>query len=306
MTRLSKLAFNLDSIPNLCVKQNRKTLTLSFGDDGDKLYAGWNDTRKSYFLRYVPEPNKPIKSEDIKRIFAALPFADERPALSTAESAAKAITIYIGNDVASVNADCRKLCALLQPISLENSLPHIQANAEKRTAQDFFMQTATMVIFCVEKRLYYPLKNWRQAFCYDLVDDLISIGSTQEAFDSAAYREHVVPLCLVHRHCSAMAEQGAKVRDIASFLEANLLLVNISSKQAKHLNAAPLGPGGMLLKESMPDNWKWGDDPVDRLKAAGINISPNRPIKRWEPWSPSTRKAVIRSRVRRALIKRIF
>ena len=103
-----------------------------------------------------------------------------------------------------------------------------------------------------------------------------------------------------------MVQQGAEAKDLATFLKFNLLLVKLSKDQADHLNSSPIGSGGMTLKESMPDGWEWGDNPIERLAAAGINVSLHKPVDRWIPWKPSGRKPFLRSHVRKRIVSRLF
>lgn len=305
------LAFSLDSIPDLAIRLNKITLTLSFGEDADKLFAGWDDKRSSYFIRYKAETGKPNLVERVAAIFAELPQKDAKQDPIQVTSGMTAATIFVGDKVAAVNANCRRLCALLEPICLDNSLQSPRASvitAKGLSPESYFKEVAMLIRLCVDNNLNWPLANWRQTFAFDLVDDLITIGSSIAAFSSSAspYREHVVPLTLVQRHAVKIASEGASVDALANFLRLNVLLVKISTSEADHLNRSPGGTGGKLLKESMPDGWEWGDDPMERLKAAGINVSLNRPVPKWEPWKAATRKIGLRSTLKQVLSRKIF
>jgi hypothetical protein len=309
--KIRELAFSLDSIPDVDVRQNRISLTLSFGDDADKLSAGWDDRRKSYFIRYRAEADKPNLVDQVAAIFDQLPLKDKNLQSVQVNPSRTTATVYSGDNVAGVNANCRRLCALLEPLSLDNSL--LTSRASLRTTKGlspdcYFKEIATLVRLCVDNNLNWPLANWRHACAFDLVDDLITIGSSLSAFSSASgpYREHVVPLNLVQRHAIKIASEGASVDALATFLQLNVLLVKLSVSEADHLNRSPGGTGGRLLKESMPDGWEWGDDPLERLKAAGINVSINRPVSRWEPWKATAKKSGLRSRLHEVLTKKIF
>jgi len=309
--RMRDLAFSLDSIPDVAARQNRKTLTLSFGEDADKLFAGWEERRQSYYIRYKAEPEKPNQIDKILEVFETLPQKDGKPDSIKVNTARTVATIYPGESVAAVNANCRKLCALLEPISLENSLRSSRAENRANSGlspDNYFKEIATLIRLCTDNKLAWPLANWRQTFAFDLVDELTTVGSSVAAFQSigGAYREHVVPLNLVQRHAVKIAGEGASIEAIATFLQFNVLLVKLSTGEAEHLNKSPGGTGGKTLKESMPDGWEWGDDPIERLKAAGINVSLNRPVPRWEPWRESPKKAGIRTRLRKALARKIF
>ena len=309
--RIRDLAFSLDSIPDVSARQNRKTLTLSFGEDADKLFAGWEERRNSYYIRYKAESRKPNQIEKILQIFESLPQKDGKPDCVKVNASRTIATIYSGESVAAVNANCRRLCALLEPICLENSLNSSKAALQTRNGlshESYYKEIATLIKLCTDNKLAWPLANWRQTYAFDLVDELATVGSTSAAFQSAggAYREHVVPLNLVHRHAVKLGYEGASVDAIANFLLHNLLLVKISTGEAEHLNRSPGGTGGKTLKESMPDGWEWGDDPIERLKAVGINVSLNRPIPRWEPWTGKSQRPGIRSRLKAALMKKLF
>jgi len=309
--KMKDLAFSLDSIPDVAVRLNKITLTLSFGEDADKLFAGWDDKRSSYYIRYKAEPGKPNLVERVAAIFEELPQKDSKSDSVQVTSGMTTATVYSGDNVAAVNANCRKLCALLEPVCLDNSLQSSKASvniAKGLSPESYFKEIAMLIRLCVDNNLNWPLVNWRQTFAFDLVDDIITIGSSIAAFGSSAapYREHVVPLTLVQRHAVKIAGEGASVDAIANFLRLNVLLVKVSISEADHLNRSPGGTGGKLLKESMPDGWEWGDDPMERLKAAGINVSLNRPIPKWEPWKATTRKSGLRSTLKQVLSKKIF
>jgi len=309
--KMKDLAFSLDSIPDVAVRLNKITLTLSFGEDADKLFAVWDDKRSSYYIRYKAEPGKPNLVERVAAIFEELPQKDSKSDSVQVTSGMATATVYSGDNVAAVNANCRKLCALLEPVCLDNSLQSSKASvniAKGLSPESYFKEIAMLIRLCVDNNLNWPLVNWRQTFAFDLVDDMITIGSSIAAFGSSAapYREHVVPLTLVQRHAVKIAGEGASVDAIANFLRLNVLLVKVSISEADHLNRSPGGTGGKLLKESMPDGWEWGDDPMERLKAAGINVSLNRPIPKWEPWKATTRKSGLRSTLKQVLSKKIF
>lgn len=309
--KIRDLAFSLDSIPDVAVRLNKITITLSFGEDADKLFAGWDDKRSSYYIKYKVEAGKPNQVERVAVIFEDLPQKDSKPDSVQVTPGKTTATIYSGENVAAVNANCRKLCALLDPVCLDNSLQTSKVpvnNAKGLSLESYFKEIAMLIKLCIDNNLNWPLANWRQTFAFDLVDDLITIGSSVAAFSSSVspYREHVVPLALVQRHAVKIAGEGASVDAIANFLKLNVLLVKISISEADHLNRSPGGTGGKLLKESMPDGWEWGDDPMERIKAAGINVSLNRPIPKWEPWKATTRKSGLRSTLKQVLSKKIF
>ncbi len=49
---------------------------------------------------------------------------------------------------------------------------------------------------------------------------------------------------------------------------------------------------GISLKTSMPANWIWGDDPMERLECAGIKVELFKEYtpSLWRPWRPQKRQ----------------
>ncbi|WP_413457471.1 hypothetical protein [Herbaspirillum huttiense] len=65
-----------------------------------------------------------------------------------------------------------------------------------------------------------------------------------------------------------MFREGSSIEAVAEMIERNLLIAMISSEERFHLDVT-LG-----LKNKMPAGWQFGiNDPMDRLKAAGIILA---------------------------------
>lgn len=93
-------------------------------------------------------------------------------------------------------------------------------------------------------------------------DDYVRIGTSLKG---AHHREHVVPCALLRDQSLRMFNDGRSIEEVADMIERNLLIAMISSEERYHLDVT-LG-----LKNKMPEGWQFGiDDPMDRLKAAGI------------------------------------
>jgi len=93
-----------------------------------------------------------------------------------------------------------------------------------------------------------------------------------------------------------MAERGESAEAIAEFIRHHLYVVIISPSEAQLLNSS-IDAGGMSVKTTMPEGWIFGDDPTERLKAAGIQIRfDSHALPQWKP----------KKQGKRDLIKRLF
>ena len=99
---------------------------------------------------------------------------------------------------------------------------------------------------------------------YDKVDSFITVGKS--VVRSANYREHVVPCDYLTNAAIEMIEAGAKEAEVARMIKANLIIVIIDTQEALRLDFE------YGLKTSMPEGWKIGDDPLERLYVAGIEL----------------------------------
>lgn len=92
-------------------------------------------------------------------------------------------------------------------------------------------------------------------------DAWATIGSSGP---DSKYREHVVPLCYLTRLSRDMFKAGKSPGEVEQLWYEYYLVAFITKEEAKKLNATP------GLKFSMPQGWKLGDDPRQRLWQAGI------------------------------------
>lgn len=83
--------------------------------------------------------------------------------------------------------------------------------------------------------------------------------------DAGTWREHLIPVNCVLSEARRMAAEGRKRAHIAQFLKEHLIVVIITSGEAKRLDGMP------GLRDNMPEGWKWGDDKFARLDAAEID-----------------------------------
>jgi hypothetical protein len=282
--RLTILRRALDTIPDLHVSRNQVSLTLSFGDDGDKLFVGWDESRQSYRLWYQVEPNRDNHADLVFSLFQKLPVTDGKPDAIQLNRVGKKATIWCGNTIAAVTSNCQELVGLLTEITLNNALRiggPVQPECRLQNPHEYFQDVAKLIRFSVDGDLKLPRQNWRQTLGFDLVDDFITVGYTQTAGEP--YREHVIPVVMLKNHAFGLAEAGASIEEIAHFLECHLFIVKITADEAEMLNSSPSGVPGQTLKDSMPKGWRWGDNPLDRLLKAGIHPSLTRQPLRWEP-----------------------
>lgn len=85
-------------------------------------------------------------------------------------------------------------------------------------------------------------------------------------FTEKGRREHVIPRKLIIEQCHRMLSDGDSDEAIANFIREHVKIVMISSEECEVLDRiANLG-----LRTTMPGGWKFGDNPFERLTAAGI------------------------------------
>ena len=73
------------------------------------------------------------------------------------------------------------------------------------------------------------------------------------------HREHAVPCTMLRDKVYTMIKDGDTDDQIVDMLKKNLIVVNITEKQAEYLDIK-LG-----LRTTMPKGWKFGDDPLARI-----------------------------------------
>jgi hypothetical protein len=80
-------------------------------------------------------------------------------------------------------------------------------------------------------------------------------------------REHIVPRVLIARESLKMIAAEATVEMVRDAIVRNLGIVMVTAAEANHLDHT------LKWKMSMPPGWRFNiDDPMQRLKEAGINV----------------------------------
>ena len=291
--RIDVLFAALNCLPGMRAKMNQRTITMLCGEDSDKLYSGWDESKAIYFIQYRVESGREDHSSLVERLFrkasSGIPYA-------TIQSNLSSTILQLSDNVAQVNRVVRRLVSLLEDVTLDNAPQSAEAPKKPRT-DSYFLEVATLIKLCVDNDLRWPLKNWRKSLGFDDVDDLIVIGASPMG-RVERYREHVVPVSLIKEEAIKLAEKGAPEKVIADFIQHHLYVVLISKSEASILNAT-IDDGGLSLKTSMPEGWVVGCDPLERLREAGIQVSYDQPIPlpEWKPW----RKPGLRDKMRKIL-----
>ena len=180
----------------------------------------------------------------------------------------------------------------LEDVTLGNA-PQTAGETTKPRNENYYIEIATLIKLCVDKKLSWPLKNWRKTLGFDEVDDLIVIGRSNAGIQTP-YREHIVPVNLIKEEALKMAERGEQAEVIADFIKHHLYVVIISPSEAELLNSSE-DAGGMSTKKTMPEGWIFGDDPTERLKAAGIQVLyDNHTLPKWKPQTQGKRELIKR------------
>ena len=94
----------------------------------------------------------------------------------------------------------------------------------------------------------------------EVFDELDLYAAINEALEKSNYREHAVPITMIIDRIYTMIKDGATDAEIIKMIKKNLIVVNILEKQAEYLDIT-LG-----LRTTMPKGWKFGDDPLARIK----------------------------------------
>lgn len=287
LEKVEQLMTSLAYLPGARAKRNKKTITLLCGDDNDKLFCGWEKTKTSFYVQYRLEQGRKDCSDLAEKLFQQA-TADIPNAITTRNSSTT--TVFVGESVAQCNRVIKRLMSQLEDTTLDNA-PQSADTQTKPRNERYYLEIAKLIKFCVDQNLSWPLKNWRKALGFDDVDDLIVIGHSSSGVTNP-YREHIVPACLIKEEAIKMAERGASADAIASFISHHLYVVIISPEEAQLLNSGQDG-GGMSVKTTMPEGWIFGDDPTERLKAAGIQIRyENHTLPEWKPWRPRKREII--------------
>lgn len=289
--KADQLMTSLAYLPGARAKQNKRTITLLCGDDNDKLFCGWDRVRKAFYVQYKVESGRSDCSDLVEKLFKEV--TSDNPFADVARNSG-ATTVYVGENVAQCNKTIKRLMSRLEDVTLDNA-PQSTGEPSKPRSDRYYIEVAQLIKLCVDNSLSWPLKNWRKTLGFDDVDELIVIGSSNAGIQSP-YREHVVPASLIKEEALKMADRGEKVETIAEFIRLHLYVVIISPGEAQLLNTSQ-DAGGMSVKTTMPEGWIFGDDPTERLKAAGIQVRYDKhTLPEWKPRKPGKRE----------LIKRLF
>ena len=94
----------------------------------------------------------------------------------------------------------------------------------------------------------------------EVFDELDLYVAINEALEKSSYREHAVPITMIIKRIFTMIKDGATDAEIIEMIKKNLIVVHIKEKEAEYLDIT-LG-----LRTTMPKGWKFGDDPLARIK----------------------------------------
>ena len=108
-------------------------------------------------------------------------------------------------------------------------------------------------------RLYAKL-NVKKLLNRSVFDELDLYAAINDALEKSNYREHAVPITMIIDKIYTMIKDGATDAEIIEMIKKNLIVVHIKEKQAEYLDIT-LG-----LRTTMPKGWKFGDDPLARIK----------------------------------------
>jgi hypothetical protein len=289
---LRRMLVSIRSIPQATAKLNRSTITCHFSSTKDKLYAGYDSKRDRLFLTYKVEADKPDYSTLVYDIFQEASCGMDC-AHSTTGSFYTQTTM--SPDIAKMNLLMRRVAERLEEEDLENTLanPGISTlSLEERYSNSYFDDVARIIHYSIRDGLTWPVNgSFRKSLGFDAVDRLITVGHSDLALDSKRtehWREHVVPAVMIRNKACDMAREHASPQEISDFLKAHLAIVIITKDEARLLDQQ-LTSNGKSMRTSMPEGWKWGQDPFARLKAAGIvpRFIDGFRMPQWKVWKPN-------------------
>jgi hypothetical protein len=124
-------------------------------------------------------------------------------------------------------------------------------------------------------RLAYELRvvgsPWSRLIIGDALDKLVyagisKAGKQQQLSGKAPYREHANPMDWITVYAFEMIKAGKSDVEVSDMIKRNLKLALISDAEQDLLD------NKLGLKTTMPEGFKDGDDPLARIKFAGIEL----------------------------------
>jgi len=294
---LNQLLMSIRRTPGAFAKLNRSSITCLLSSSKDKLYAGFDTEEMKYHLTYRVEKSKPDHTKTVLGVFKKACHDMQNVSITTGCHYTRAV---LSDSLAQFNLFLRRLCDLLEDENLQNTLDDNRYWTREFGGdkdESYFTDIAKIISFAATNDLKWPFGSaFRNALGFDTVDHLVTIGQSFEAIRSnrnTHYREHVVPVKRVKEMAYEMARNHASTRQITEFLKHHLLIVIITKEEAELLDRQ-LTNGGLSLRTNMPENWSWGDDPMERLSAAGIKIEMFKDYtpKIWKAWRPQKRNYI--------------
>ena len=140
-----------------------------------------------------------------------------------------------------------------------NTRGKIQKNNE-----GIFFKLAEFYKFALDRGM--PQIVSRGGDIMDDIDPIILLGESTKRTEENTYREHVVPCKYLGDEAIEMFKSGSSITEVALMLKQYLIIILISNEEQKKLDSIP------GLKTGMPENWKLGDNPFERLYKAGIKL----------------------------------
>jgi hypothetical protein len=119
-----------------------------------------------------------------------------------------------------------------------------------------------------------PGSPWSRGKVFDDIDSMVTLGYSakgkmQERNGKAAYREHIVPIDWCITKAFEMLQNGHSIEDVAQMFKRNIKVVLISDEEQDLLD------NKLGLRTTMPEGFVDGNDPLTRLKYAGILLENN-------------------------------
>ena len=155
-----------------------------------------------------------------------------------------------------------KICATAEFTNIDDwlelavALEDIKGITDKKDLESY---DNALIAIVGAARLYAKL-NVKKLLNRSVFDEVDLYAAINEALEKNNYREHAVPITMIIDRIFTMIKDGATDAEIIKMIKKNLIVVNILEKQAEYLDIT-LG-----LRTTMPKGWKFGDDPLARIK----------------------------------------